>query len=305
MTALSNRANSAFTKTSIVVFIALLAVACGTKSGGPNPSGTLEATEVEIASEISARIVEVRKELGDAVKTGDTLIVLDTRLISLQRLQADATRATLQAQQSVASDAVRQARESLALSESTLSRNEALLEQGSVTLQQIDELRTKRDVARAQLSSAQHQIEVLQAEQGKLDATLDVYDRQLEMGLVIAPFDGTVILRNAQPGEMALPGSTLLKIAKLQNIELRVYLSSSDLAQVKLGASYPVVVDALGNERLEGKVIWISSEAEFTPKNTQTRESRVQLVYAVKLSLDNSSRRLAIGMPAEVILGGQ
>jgi len=277
-------------------------ISCDSKSTGPNPSGTLEATEVEIASEISARILEVRKELGDVVKAGDTLVVLDTRLIALQKAQAEATRASLKAQQNVASDAVRQNRESLSLSESTLTRNESLLEQGSITLQQIDELRTKRDVTRSQLSSAQHQLEVLQAEEAKLDATLSVFDRQLEMGAILAPFDGTVTLRNAQPGEMALPGTTLMKIGKVQDIELRVYLSSSDLALVKMGATYPVQVDAFGEEKLQGKVIWISSEAEFTPKNTQTRESRVQLVYAVKLSLDNKDRRLAIGMPAEVIL---
>ena len=246
-------------------------ISCDSKSTGPNPSGTLEATEVEIASEISARILEVRKELGDVVKTGDTLVVLDTRLIALQKAQAEATRASLKAQQNVASDAVRQNHESLSLSESTLTRNESLLEQGSITLQQMDELRTKRDVTRSQLSSAQHQLEVLQAEEAKLDATLSVFDRQLEMGAILAPFDGTVTLRNAQPGEMALPGTTLMKIGKVQDIELRVYLSSSDLALVKMGATYPVQVDAFGEEKLQGKVIWISSEAEFTPKNNQTR----------------------------------
>ncbi|MCC6475878.1 efflux RND transporter periplasmic adaptor subunit [bacterium] len=292
-------------KYAILILAALLAISCGAKEDGPNPSGTLEATEVEIASELAARIVEVRKDLGDDVKRGDTLIVLDTRLIALQRAQAEAARASLHAQRNITSDAVRQASESLDLSESTLNRNESLFEQGSVTQQQLDELRTKRDVTRAQLSSAQHQVEALDAEENKLEATLSVFDRQLEMGAIVSPFDGTVILRNAQPGEMALPGSTLMKIARIQNMELRVYLSSTDLAQVKLGESYPVLIDALGEEEHQGRVIWISSEAEFTPKNTQTRESRVQLVYAVKLSLDNVTRRLAIGMPAEVVLASK
>lgn len=292
-------------KYAILILAALLAISCGAKKDGPNPSGTLEATEVEIASELASRIVEVRKDLGDDVKRGDTLIVLDTRLIALQRAHAEAARASLQAQRKITSDAVRQASESLDLSESTLNRNESLFEQGSVTQQQLDELRTKRDVTRAQLSSAQHQVEALDAEENKLEATLSVFDRQLEMGAIVSPFDGTVILRNAQPGEMALPGSTQMKIARLRDMELRVYLSSTDLAQVKLGESYPVLIDALGEEEHQGRVIWISSEAEFTPKNTQTRESRVQLVYAVKLSLDNVTRRLAIGMPAEVVLASK
>lgn len=287
----------------LLLTVAVLFVnACSSDNAGPNPSGTLEATEVEIASEIAARILEIRKDLGEDVKSGDTLIVLDTRLIALQKAQAEASRSLLQAQKNVASDAVHQAKVALELSEATLKRNESLLEQGTVTHQQFDELRTKRDIARTQLSSAQHQLGVLDAEEGKLDATLAVFDRQIEMGVILAPFDGTVVLRNAQPGEMALPGSTQLKIARLRDMELRVYLSSSDLSHVKLGESYSVLVDALGSESLQGKVIWISSEAEFTPKNTQTRESRVQLVYAVKLSLDNEDKRLAIGMPAEVVL---
>ncbi len=275
---------------------------CSGQSGGPNPSGTLEATEIEIASELPARVLEVRKDLGDAVTQGDTLVVLDTRLLSLQRAHAEAQRGALSAQQAVAADAARQAKQSLDLAATTLKRNESMFEQGSVTEQQLDELRTKRELASAQWMAARHQQDALASEELKLDASLQVFDRQIEMGVIEAPLGGTVVLRNSEPGEMAMPGATLLKVADLQNIELRIFLSSQDLATAKIGSSYPVLVDALSGDTLQGTLTWISSEAEFTPKNAQTRDSRAQLVYAVKLRLDNSDRRLAIGMPAEMVL---
>jgi HlyD family secretion protein len=109
-----------------------------------------------------------------------------------------------------------------------------------------------------------------------------------------------VILRNTEPGEIAAPGALLLRIADLSELELRVYLNEKDLARVKIGQEYPVSIDALKGQTVSGRVSWVSSEAEFTPKNVQTRDARTQLVYAVKLSIPNTDGKLHIGMPAEV-----
>ncbi|MBU0691394.1 HlyD family efflux transporter periplasmic adaptor subunit [bacterium] len=286
----------------IVLIQVILLTGCTTGEKELNPSGTLEATEIEIASEIAARITEVRPELGSFVQSGDTLIVLDTRLIGFQKDQVEASRGSIQAQIRVASDGLAQARDNLNLAETTLQRTTSLLQQGSATQQQVDELRTRRDNAKTALTSATHAIEGLQAEEARLDATLRVYDRQLEMGVILAPVDGVVLLRNAENGEMALPGQTLLKIGKVDRMELRVYLGETELDLVHIGQDCPVLIDVFEGDTLRGEVIWISSEAEFTPKNAQTRQARTQLVYAVKFRLLNRDRRLAIGMPAEVIL---
>lgn len=280
----------------------ILLTGCSSGDNGTHPSGTLEATEIEISSEISARIIEVRPQLGASVQKNDTLVVLDTRLISLQKEQTEATRGSIHAQMLAAADGVTQARENLKLAETTLQRSESLLEQGSVTQQQIDELRTRRDVAKAALTSARHTLEGLEAEEARLDATLRVYDRQLEMGVILSPLNGVVLLRNAEPGETALPGQTLLKIGEIEQMQLRIYLGETELDLVHIGQECGVLVDAFESDTLQGTVSWISAEAEFTPKNTQTRQARTQLVYAVKLRLPNPDHRLAIGMPAEVIL---
>jgi HlyD family secretion protein len=143
---------------------------------------------------------------------------------------------------------------------------------------------------------------VLDAESGKLDAALAVFDRQLKDGIILAPANGTVLLRAVEPGEVVIPGKVLIRIADISRLELKFFLDETDVDKVKIGQSLPVLVDALNGQILNGTVVWVSSESEFTPKNAQTRDARTQLVYAVKLSIDNPTENLHIGMPAEVKL---
>ena len=286
----------------LVLIAAALIAGCSGGSRKANPSGTLETTEVDLASVLNGRILQVRPQLGDRVKTGDTVIVLDTDVLRLQRAQNATNRESNAAQKLVAEDALRQARQNLSLAQTTLQRTKALFTQGSATQQQVDEAQTKANVASDGVASAQHQIDLLSAQLSALDALLQVNDRQIKDGVIVAPLTGTVIMRNAEPGEVASPGSVLLRIADTDTLELRVYLGEADLAKVKLGQSLPVLVDALKGQTLNGIVDWISSESEFTPKNVQTREARTQLVYAVKVAIPNPNGVLHIGMPAEVKL---
>lgn len=293
-----------FHASPLLLLLALIAAGCG-KSKLANPSGTLEATEVDLASTLSGRILQVRPQLGDRVAAAETLVVLDTDIMRLQRAQNAANRSSINAQQSTARDAVTQIRSNYELAMTTLKRIEELLKQGSATPQQADEARAKVEVLKAQASQATHQLDVLAAEDSKLDALLALNDRQIKDGVIVAPSKGTIILRNAEPGEIATPSSVLLRLADLDTLQLRVYLGESDLTNVKIGQTLPILVDALKGQILSGTVIWISAEAEFTPKNAQTRQARTQLVYAVKLNVPNSNGILHIGMPAEVQLNGE
>lgn len=280
----------------------LLLAGCGNREKFANPAGTLEATEVDVATVLSGRILAVRPKLGDTVTAGDTLVILDTGLLALQRTQAEASRLSITAQRRVAEDGLRQAQRNGELAATTLERTTTLLTQGSATQQQVDELQTRRDVAAAQVSAAKHQLDVLSAEEARLDAALAVFDRQLADGVIVAPHAGTVLLRKAEPGEVALPGAVLLRLANLEELELRIFLGEQELDLVQIGQELSVRVDAMQGELVTGRVMWISSEAEFTPKNAQTRQARTQLVYAVKLRVINPDGRLHIGMPAEVIM---
>lgn len=281
-----------------IAALALLGGGCGRAPS--NPSGTLEATETDVAPAIGGRVLDVRPELGDVVAAGDTLVILDTELIALQREQTAANRKSIAAQRLVAGDALAQAQRNLELVKTTLQRTESLLAQGSATQQQVDELEAKRDVIASQVLAARHQLELVEAEDAKLEAALAVLDRRIRDGVLISPSGGTVLVRALEPGEMAVPGGPGIRIADLARLELRFFLEEEELDRVKVGQVLPVFVDALEGEEIQGTVTWVSSEAEFTPKNAQTRNARAQLVYAVKLRIDNSDRRLHIGMPAEV-----
>lgn len=279
----------------------VLLAGCGSKAL-PDPSGTFEATVVDVAPVIAGRALLVNCVEGQLVARGDTLVVLDTELIALQRAETAARRESLQAERRAATADLEQTRRQRALAATTLERAEALLAQGSATRQRVDDLAAQRDVADDRIEGARARIAALDAETVRLEAGLAVQDRQLREGVLLSPLDGTVLTRNLEPGEVAAAGRTALRLADLTRLELRVFLEAPDLDRVRLGQELPIVVDALPGEAFTGRVAWISEEAEFTPKNAQTRKARAQLVHAVKLSVVNPDGRLHVGMPAEVRL---
>ncbi len=287
------------TMTAPCALLAVLTTGC-VRGAKPAPAGTLETTVVDIAPVLGGRVLAVTRQEGARVAAGDTLLVLDTELLALQRAQAAANRATLEAQRKVADADLAKVRRQLALLETTLARTATLRDQGTATGQQVDDLTAQRDVARAGVDAARGRLAALEAEAAQLDAALAVFDRQLRDGVVMAPVGGTVLTRAVEPGEVVTPGRTALRLADLAHLELRIYLEAGDVERVKPGQSLPVRVDALPATPLIGTVAWVADEAEFTPKNAQTRNARAQLVYAVKLTVPNPDGRLHVGMPAEV-----
>lgn len=284
------------------VVLVLAIAGCSKSDSGRNPSGTLEATEIDLAPLVSGRVLEVRAEEGDRVAAGDTLIVIDSEPLVLERRQLVARLGSLDAQKNEAREARRQAEQRLELAETTLGRTKSLVEKGSATQQQLDDAKTQRDVAESQVRAARARLDVVDAQRGEAEASIAVADRRISDAVVVATTGGTVLLRSVEPGEIAGPGGVGLRIADLRTLELRIFLEADELDRVAIGDRLPVRVDALGDAKLSGTVSWVSSEAEFTPKNVQTREARAQLVYAVKLRIENPDGRLLIGMPAEVVL---
>ena len=296
------RTRTAGAALTLLTLGAPLALPACSGDGGPNPSGTLEATVVDVAPLIAGRVVDIRADEGDTVSRGDTLIVLDTDVLRLERERTAARRATIAAERARARELVKLSARRSELAAATLARVDALVAQGSATRQQLDEATTQRDVSASEVASAHDQMAVLEAQEKELTAALAVYDRQLDEGAVVAPIDGTVLVRSLEEGEVAAAGMTGLRLADLTWLELRVYLEAPDLDRVQLGGRLSVVVDAMPGEKIEGTVSWVSAEAEFTPKNAQTRNARAQLVYAVKLRVENADGRLHVGMPAEAVL---
>jgi len=264
-------------------------------------SGTLEATEVMIGALTSGTILKLTREEGDSVKADELLASIDVEKLVLQKAQLQASLGEIDASRIAAEAAIDQASDNLDNVQIRYKRIKELYSKGSATQQQFDDISTQISVARSQLTAAKSQIPLLDAKRAQVEATMAVLYRQIADGTVVSPLDGTVVEKYVEPGEIAVQGGALYKIADLINLWIKIYVAETDLHRFKSGQDVFVRVDATPDP-FPGKVSWVSPEAEFTPKNVQTRKARAELVYAVKVKLENNHDILKIGMPAEVFL---
>ncbi len=251
-------------------------------------SGTIEITEVEISSKLSGRIEKLWVDEGDSVTKEQVLIELEKKELQAQLKQAEAAYQVSLAQLS-------QSKSSLDNLKTNLERIKELYKAGSATQQQLDDLETKYQVAKDQFNLVTHF-----TEQNK--ATIDLVKTNLENSIIKSPISGLVLSKNAEVGEVVLPGVSLLTLGNLSKPWVKIYIKETDLGKVKLGQKAEVKIDTYPDKVFEGKVTYISSQAEFTPKNIQTKEERVKLVFGIKVSLDNPLQILKPGMPADVSL---
>jgi len=184
----------------------------------------------------------------------------------------------------------------------TQQRITKMFDDKAATQQQVDDINGQMNVLDKQISATNTQFQLIGTEMEVIKRQIDLLNEQLGKCRIISPAKGTVLETYLENGELATPGKPVLKMADLSNLELKVYVSGAQLSKVKLGGDVKVLIDADAKEMqsLTGKITWISSESEFTPKIIQTKEERVKLMYAIKVLVPNDGR-LKIGMPGEVV----
>ncbi len=282
------------------VLAVLLFFGCtGSRGEGFAGSGTLEATEIELSALLAGRVLTVVPHEGDMVEEGDTLVVLDTEQLTLQQAQLEKAFEEIDLGIKQAQQGVEQARIGKDTLEKNFRRIRNLYDKNVATQSQYDEIKAKYDAARAQYNQAELAVKSLEAKRATLEAQMSVLDRQIQEGVVKASISGQVLERFVEPGEVVRPGQAVITLADLSLLKLRIYLAEPDMGKVKTGSMMKVKVDAFPDRVFEGKVVWISPKAEFTPKNVETRDARAELVYAVKIEIENPERDLKIGMPAD------
>ncbi len=307
---------------AVVVLVAL--GACRGESKDPNlltASGHVEATDVRIATKVAGRLQEFGLQEGDVVKAGQVLAQVDTTDLSLTLEQARAERQQAAAelklrlagsrQEDVAAAAaqVSQAQAELEGTQTDLDRMQGLLDRDSGSVKARDDARTHRDVASARLKGAREtltklkngsrpeEIEAARARVGVSEARIAQLEQQIKDATVVSPTAGVVTEKIAQAGELLQAGSPLCVITDLADAWLTVYVGEPDLGRIRIGQPADVVTD--DGQRRQGRITFVASKAEFTPKNVQTRDERVKLVYKVKVGLDNRDGLFKPGMPAE------
>ncbi len=285
------------------LIFAFLLAGCNGNETAADAFGNFEATEILLSSEATGRLLTFAVEEGQVLSAGAVVGLVDTTQLALQRAQLHANRQAVASKAAGvrAQIAVLDAQKRTALTEK--SRIEKLLLSEAAPRKQWDDISGQIDVLDQQILSVRTQNATILAEVASIDAQIDQIDDRVGRSIIVNPVAGTVLTTYAEPFEMTAAGRPLYKIADLDTMELRAYVSGAQLPHVRLGQTVTVVIDedAETNRSLPGTVTWIASEAEFTPKLIQTKEERVNLVYAFKVRVPNPDGILKIGMPGEVV----
>ncbi|HAH59507.1 MAG: HlyD family efflux transporter periplasmic adaptor subunit [Lentimicrobium sp.] len=284
----------------ILSFILVL-VSCGKSEPEADAYGNFEAVETTISAEANGRILWLTLKEGETLEAGDTVGLIDTTDLHLKRNQLKAQRSAISGKSTTinAQSAIYNEQKRNLQIEKT--RTENLLKANAATPRQLDDLNGNLRVLDRQIEASRSQLSGLTDEIKVIDAQIDQLNESIQRSYLINPVKGTVLNRYAERGEITGFGKPLYKIADLRNMDLRVYISGDELSAIKTGDTATVLIDTPdGLRKLHGSITWISPSAEFTPKIIQTREERVNLVYAVKLSVPNDGS-LKIAMPAEVV----
>lgn len=293
-------------KKIMYVALAVLAVSCG-KEAEFDAQGTFEATEVVVSSEASGKIMRLDAEEGTQVLANAVVGEIDSLQLDLQRKQLIAQRSALLGSRPDVEKQVATIKEQIAKQKVELVRFANMLKDGATTQKQYDDMEAHLRVLESQLdatlSTLTKNTVTINNNSAALEAQILALEDRIAKCRVVSPVGGTVLVKYAEVGELATMGKPLFKVADLDKIYLRAYFTSEQLSKVKLGDTVKVIADFGAEERYEyeGTITWIASESEFTPKTIQTKDSRANLVYAVKIAVKNDGR-LKIGLAGEVIL---
>jgi len=283
-----------------IVIISFLIISCGNHTSPPGGSGLIEATEIVVSSEVSGQLKSLRFDEGDSIAQGDTIAEIDTITIGLRLHQAEATRLMAETKVRVSSINIEQASYNLDLAKKEYDRVTSLLKAGAVTQQQYDQTETAYNQASLSKKQAVAAYQAAVAELANAESAIALLVKQWNDCFPRSPESGVITNKFVDVGELIGMGMPLVKIAKLDTVWVKVYLPPSDLTKISLGGHAWVDPEDGRNKPLEGKVSWISDQAEFTPKNVQTKEARADLVYAVKITIPNPGKILKVGMPVSV-----
>lgn len=304
--------------------LAFLLMSCnGNNHGRIDASGNIEATNIVVSSQVAGKIIQILKDEGSQVDKGDTVIVIDPETYKLKLDEALASREYAQAQYKLlkvgarsedikqAEDNLKQAQVSFNLAEKDKQRMDNLFESQTITKKQHDDAVANYEIALARLNSSKENLEKVknlarpeelkqaEANLNRAIANVNLLQKNLNDCFVISPSSGFITKKFVEVGETAGVMSSLFKVADLSSVELAIYVSETELGRVKLGQKAEINVDTYPEKLFDGKVIYISPQAEFTPKNIQTKDERTKLVFQVKIKINNPDYELKDGMPAD------
>ncbi|MEZ4702996.1 MAG: HlyD family efflux transporter periplasmic adaptor subunit [Rhodothermales bacterium] len=286
-----------------IALAVLFALASGCGQGEPlsDAYGNFRATETIISAQTAGQLLAFSADEGRVLEAGQVVGLVDTTQLSLSRAQIRASRDAVRSRIAgvLAQIDVLETQRDVALREK--QRVEQLLKDQAATPKQLDDIDGQLRVLDRQIQSIRTQNATILGEMEALDAQVALIDDQIRRSVLVNPIAGTVLATYTERYEQTAPGRPLYKIANLDTLELRAYISGDQLPHIRLGQPVDVLIDEdrTSNRTLAGEIVWIASEAEFTPKMIQTKAERVNLVYAIDIRVPNPDGALKIGMPGE------
>lgn len=305
----------------LIVFVTAVLVLNACKSKNENDaSGNFEADEVIVSAQQNGTLLSYTIQEGETLKTGEQVGQIDVRTAELQKEQVEASIASLSQKTINPNDQIELVKRQLSVQESQLAqqlrehtRIENLVNAGAVNRKQLDDINSIVDQLKKQIAVTKQQLTLntyntdtknrsILSEKAPLEKAAAQYQEQINKGQIINPINGVVLVNYALQGEFQVVGKPLYKIANIDTLDLRAYITGTQLPEVKLGQQVTVRIDQGKDKYKEyhGVIIWISDKSEFSPKTIQTKDERANLVYAIKVRVKNDGY-LKIGMYGEVI----
>jgi HlyD family secretion protein len=288
-------------KLAFLLRAALALASCNRKEEKADAYGNFEATEVTVSSQEAGELLFFIVEEGNTYGFDSLVGLIDTTQYHLNRLQLKASRQAIAAQTGTIASQIDVLTEQQRNADREYQRFRKMASEGAATQKQVDDLKGQIDIYSSQISSIRTQNAPVLGNLNAIDAQIAQVENHINHCYIRTPIKGVVLTKTAEASEIVAPGKPLYRIADMDNIYLRVYVSGDQMPNLKLGQQVEVLVDKdeKTNRQLTGTISWIASKAEFTPKIIQTKEERVNLVYAVKVKVPNDGT-LKIGMPGEV-----
>lgn len=290
---------------SSLLALALAMTACGNGNKAYDASGVFESTEVTISAEGNGKIMSLGIQEGDRLEAGAVVGCIDTVQLFLSKVQLEASR------RAVGSGRLNISRQIAALESQIVKQRQELdrftkLEQaGASNRKQVEDIQAQLDILERQLAAQKESLQNansnVSGQADALEAQIAQLEDRIRKCVITSPVSGTVLAKYSEAGELAVQGRALFKVADLENIRLRAYITADQLTNIKLGQAVKVYADqgTSGRKEYAGTLVWISDKAEFTPKTIQTRDERANLVYAVKIAVKNDGL-IKLGMYGEV-----
>lgn len=279
-----------------IIFMTAAAVtlcACNNNDTAYDASGVFETTEVIVSAKGTGEILSFNVEEGQNVNKGEELGRIDTQQLLLKKNQLSSSISATDSRRLDEGRQVASLKQQIANLRRERKRFAELLKADAATEKQLDDIDYQIEVLQRQLAATQEQISSnnssLVNQSTSIEAQLAQLDDQIDNSLIVSPITGTILTKYAEQGEYASPGRALFKVADVKRMKLRAYITAGQLTSLKIGQKVKVYADQgdSGRKEYEGTVTWISDKAEFTPKTIQTRDERVNLVYAVKIDVSN------------------